>query len=91
MAHPAAYINEASGKIIYPIEGGVWRHYKGGLYRVIGRARHHETGAWYVMYEDIGTGRMYMREEVQWEELVQVTARIGAGFATPRFRREGGE
>ena len=29
---------------------GVYQHYKGGRYLVIGTARHHETGAKYVIY-----------------------------------------
>lgn len=78
-------MNAASGKIIYPVEGGLWRHYKGGLYRVIGRGRHHETGIWLVMYEDIGTGRIYVREETQWEELLS----LADGRSCPRFQRAG--
>jgi hypothetical protein len=32
------------------IRPGVYRHYKGGLYVVIGTARHHETGREFVVY-----------------------------------------
>ncbi len=52
------------------IEGGLWRHYKGGLYRVICRARHAATGQPLVIYQDVGTGRIYARAESEWEEPV---------------------
>ena len=52
------------------IEGGVWRHYKGGLYRVICRARHESTGDPLVIYQDIGTGRIYARAEAEWQQMV---------------------
>jgi hypothetical protein len=35
------------------IEPGVYRHYKGELYVVLGVARHHETGIQYVVYHPI--------------------------------------
>jgi hypothetical protein len=50
------------------IEGGLWRHYKGGLYRVICRARDANDGVPLVIYEDIGTGRIYARPECEWEQ-----------------------
>jgi len=32
---------------------GIYRHYKGGLYVVIGVARYHDSGAQYVVYHPI--------------------------------------
>lgn len=61
------------------IEGGVWRHYKGGLYRVICRARDANTGLPLVIYQDIGTGRIYARDESEWQDLLRA--------GTPRFIR----
>ena len=29
---------------------GIYQHYKGGLYKVTGLARHHETGQFWVIY-----------------------------------------
>lgn len=65
------------------IEGGVWRHYKGGLYRVICRARHEADGHALVIYQDIGTGRIYARAEAQWEDAIPDRAP-----GTRRFVRE---
>jgi hypothetical protein len=52
------------------IEGGVWRHDKGELYRVILRARAASDGVAIVVYQDIGTGRIYTRSEGEWQERV---------------------
>jgi hypothetical protein len=60
------------------IEGGVWRHYKGGIYRVICRARDANDGTPMTVYQDIGTGRIYTRPEAEWVETVPG---IGARFA----------
>ncbi len=70
------------------VEGGLWKHYKGGLYRVIGRGRHHHTGDVYIMYTDIGTGRNYVRAEAEWHELMKINH--GDGFAScARFLKVG--
>ena len=66
------------------IEGGLWHHYKGGLYRVICRARHENDGVPMVVYEDIGTGRIYVRRESEWEEPIPDRA-----LGTLRFIRVG--
>jgi hypothetical protein len=53
------------------IEAGVWRHYKGGVYRIMGRARWHESpGSPVIFYMDIGTGRQYARLETDFREVV---------------------
>lgn len=36
-----------------PLEHGVYRHYKGNQYLVIGLACHSETLEWYVVYEPL--------------------------------------
>lgn len=33
------------------IQTGLYRHYKGKMYRVLGVARHSETGEWFVVYQ----------------------------------------
>lgn len=52
------------------INGGVWQHYKLGLYRVICRARRESDGEPQVVYQDIGTGRIYTRPESEWLDLI---------------------
>lgn len=73
---------EGFQRLITPITHGLWRHYKGGLYRVLGRGRHHATGMWLVLYMDIGTGHCYTREEYMWEEMVGA---LGTPSRVPRF------
>jgi len=42
--------------------GGVYRHFKGNLYRVEGEATHSETGEKYVVYRALyGTEELYIR------------------------------
>ena len=35
------------------LQEGVYRHYKGGIYRVLGAARHSEDGTHFAVYEPI--------------------------------------
>ena len=39
----------------------VYRHFKGGLYQVIGRATHTETLEDMVVYKSLETGKMWVR------------------------------
>ena len=41
--------------------GNVYRHFKGGLYRVINMAIHTETGESHVIYASLETGTVYAR------------------------------
>lgn len=64
---------------------GVWRHYKGGLYLVLGVARHTETGEELVvyvpLYERADAGLpLQARPRRMWEEAVD---------GKPRFVFEG--
>lgn len=54
------------------IKPGIWRHYRGQLYRVIGTAKHTETGEQVVMYEPLYGEPMYwVRPAFMWEEEVE--------------------
>lgn len=80
---------------------GVYRHYKGGLYRLffVSRDASDTTrdGTICYVYMDIGTGRVYHRPTSEFEGLVDVTVFIlnasGEGVwvtqKVPRFARVG--
>jgi hypothetical protein len=56
---------------------GIYQHFKGGLYRVIGTARHTETEEIFVVYENFD-GQLWARPEAMFESLVP-------GTNQPRF------
>ena len=72
---------------ILPIESdlpGLWRHYKGGLYRVHFLAHHSETLEDMVVYEAVdGSSGYWVRPRSMWEESV----RLPDGRQVPRFSR----
>lgn len=54
------------------IEPGKYRHFKGGLYEVIGMARHSETEEEMVVYRALrGEGGLWVRPAVMWNETVE--------------------
>ena len=69
---------------ILPVESdicGVYRHYKGGMYRVLFVAHHSETLEEMVVYRALyGEGGLWVRPASMWNELVE---RDGKSF--PRF------
>jgi hypothetical protein len=61
---------------------GRYRHFKGGLYEVLGVARHSETEEEFVVYRALyGDGGLWVRPRAMF--LDTVTA---GGVAVPRFR-----
>ena len=63
------------------IRPGKYRHFKGGLYRVVGMARHSETLQPMVVYEALyGSGGLWVRPAEMWQEWVERD-----GYAGPRF------
>lgn len=65
--------------------GGLYRHYKGNLYRVLGLARHSETLEPMVVYQALyGEGGTWVRPAQMWSETVEV-----AGRRVVRFERVG--
>ena len=60
---------------------GIWRHFKGGLYEVIGLCKHSETLEDMVVYRALyGEGGLWVRPASMWLEVVE---RDGQTF--PRF------
>lgn len=63
---------------------GLYRHYKGGLYRVLLKGRDADDGDTKLAYMDIGTGRIYIRKE----EAFMGSVEIG-GVLQARYQRIG--
>ncbi len=64
---------------------GLYRHYKGNDYQVLGVARHSETEEEVVVYRALyGQHGLWVRPLAMFTETVEV-----AGRAVPRFRRVG--
>ncbi len=58
------------------IKLGIYRHYKGGKYRVIGCAKHSETGDEFVVYQALyGKGELWVRPKEMFLELVEVSSK----------------
>ena len=64
-----------------PISLGVYRHYKGNLYEVVGFAVHSETLEEMVIYKALyGERRTWVRPLSMWEELVTAEGKIVKRF-----------
>lgn len=64
------------------LQPGLYRHYKGGLYNVMGTARHSETEEWLVVYQpQYGERGLWVRPLDMFTEQVWVE-----GKSVPRFR-----
>lgn len=63
---------------------GIYRHYKGNRYEVLGTAIHSETLEMMVVYRALyGTGETWVRPLAMWHEEVEVS-----GVRVRRFQRE---
>ena len=55
------------------IKNGIYRHYKGNLYEVIGIAKHSETLEEMVVYRALyGEGEIWVRPAKMWNEIIFV-------------------
>lgn len=78
------------------IQAGIYRHYKGKLYLVLGTARHSETGEIMVVYvplyelpaSNMGV-QMAVRPLQMFTEGVEIRMRNGSKMAVPRFEPMG--
>ena len=67
------------------IQPGLWKHFKGNLYRVMYVALHSETGEEIVVYQALyGQRGMWVRPASMWLEHVERD-----GYSGPRFVRLG--
>lgn len=64
------------------MQNGVYKHYKGGIYRFIAVATHSETGEDLVIYESLQSHDLYARPRSMFEGQVEVN-----GEKVPRFKR----
>lgn len=63
------------------VKPGVYRHFKGNLYRVLFSARHSETGEEMVVYRALyGEQDYWVRPAAMWREAVERD-----GYSGPRF------
>ena len=63
------------------IKAGVYRHFKGNLYRVLFTARHSETGEELVVYQALyGEKGCWVRSAAMWQEVVK-----RENYTGPRF------
>ena len=63
------------------LKPGVYRHFKGNLYRLITVARHSETLEEMVVYQALyGEGGIWVRPAAMWDEIVEKKDYIGPRF-----------
>lgn len=63
------------------IKPGIWRHFKGNRYQVIGLARHSETEELMVVYRALyGPGELWVRPAAMWLETVEHDGQIFQRF-----------
>ena len=64
-----------------PIPFGIYRHYKGNLYEVIGFARHSETLEDMVIYKALyGERATWVRPLSMWDNSIEVSGKIVKRF-----------
>lgn len=63
------------------IEPGIYRHFKGQQYEVLGMAKHSETEEEFVVYRALySEGGLWVRPRAMWDERIERD-----GYAGPRF------
>ncbi len=67
------------------LQTGLYRHYKGGAYRVLGTARHSETEEELVVYQALyGECGLWVRPLAMFTETVEVEGELLPRFALER-------
>jgi hypothetical protein len=65
-----------------PITPGIYRHFKGGLYQVLGLTRHSETKEQFVVYQQVGRDETWIRPYQMFIETISLD-----GACEPRFTK----
>ncbi len=66
---------------VKPLACGLYEHYKGAHYEVLGRAQHSETEEWLVIYRALyGSFGLWARPQSMFEEQVKVEGKLVARF-----------
>lgn len=66
---------------IQDIKPGIWRHFKGNRYQVIGLARHSESEDLMVVYRALyGDGELWVRPASMWLETIERDGQIFQRF-----------
>lgn len=73
-----------NGSVYMP---GIYKHYKGNYYRVVGEARHSETEQWLVVYSPLATpDSLWVRpKDMFYEDVVIEAGDSGEQRRVPRF------
>ena len=67
---------------LHPTPPGLYRHYKGGLYEVVGTARHSETLEPMTVYRALyGEQGLWVRPAAMFGETVEINGIVQARFA----------
>ena len=61
----------------YPVVSGVYKHYKGGKYKVVTLATHSETDEPVVVYKSLLFGNVHVRPLSMWFDTVEATGPQG--------------
>ncbi len=63
-------MNKNYFEVDYPDMGGTYKHYKGGLYKVLFMSHHTETDEVLVNYQSLLFGSYHSRPISNWNELI---------------------
>lgn len=59
---------------------GIYRHFKGGMYEVLGIAIHSETEEKMVIYRSLKNNSLWVRPKKMWEEKIEREGKIYQRF-----------
>ena len=63
------------------IKKGLYRHFKGNIYRVIGVAKHSENLSEMVVYKSLADGNLWVRPAEMWDETIERDGKVFKRFS----------